>query len=194
MPTLLRIDASVRTEGSYSRAVADQLRDGWVRANPGGRVVVRDLAEAPPPHLCARTMAALLGAPGATDATSDELIGELAAATDLLISTPLYNFGIPSTLKAWFDHVVRAGHTFELRDGAYWPLLTGGTAYVVAARGGMARPAIDDDFVLPYLSAILPFIGWPRIELVPVSGMAFPSAMRDAQLAAAKTAVDRLFP
>lgn len=148
----------------------------------------------PPPHLSERTAAALLGATDAMAlAVSDELVAELVGATDLLISTPLYNFGIPSTLKAWFDHVVRAGQTFELTSSGYRPLLAGRTAYVVAARGGVARDGVHDDFARPYLGAILPFIGWSQVEIIDVSGMACPEATRQAQVAAAKAAVDQLF-
>lgn len=194
MTTLLRIDASVRAAGSSSRAVADHLQARWSAAHPGGRVIARDLAAAPPPHLTERTAAALLGAPDAAAlALSDELIAELASARDLLISTPLYNFGLPSTLKAWFDHIVRAGRTFELRDGAYRPLLSGRTAYVVAARGGLGRPGIDDDFALPYLPVVLRFIGWSGVEVVQVGGTAMASAERQARMASALAAVDQLF-
>jgi FMN-dependent NADH-azoreductase len=183
MTTLLRIDVSARAQGSYSRRVADRLEAAWRAAHPGGRVVGRDLAAAPPPHLDG---AALDG--GRAVALIDELITELRGADDLLISTALYNFGVPSPLKAWFDHVIRAGRTFTMRDGAYQPLQQGRAAYVVAARGAIPGGACSEDFQLPYLRAALGFLGWPRLSIVEIAGTRTPEAA--ARFAAALTEAD----
>lgn len=168
MTTLLRVDASIRTEGSHSRTVGNRLEAAWRAAHPGGRVLARDLAASPLPHLNATTAFAF-SAKGSPDAVlSDTLIEELRAATDLLVCAPLYNFGMPSTLKAWLDHVIRAGETFELREGRFSPLLQGGTAYVVAARGGVPNAPGQEDFLLPHLRTSLAFIGFTQLELVEI--------------------------
>lgn len=193
MDTLLRIDTSVRAQASHSRAVADRLQACWCDAHPRGRVIVRDLALAPPPHLDARTLAAFWGEATASAEVSDALIAELRQATDLLISTPLYNFGIPSTLKAWIDQVVRSGHTFELRDGVHEPLLRGRTAYVAAARGALPGGANTEDYRLPHLRTALRFLGWPCVEMIEVVGTSIPEAEPGARLAAALAAAEALF-
>lgn len=120
MKTLLRIDASARAAGSYSRALADYVQERWQQTYPAGQIIVRDLAGAPVPHLDQATIAAFQAAtpdvppsPNAALALSTTLIDELRAADLVLLSTPLYNFNVPSPLKAYFDHVVRTGQTID---------------------------------------------------------------------------------
>jgi FMN-dependent NADH-azoreductase len=119
------------------------------------------------------------------------LIAELAGATDLLISSPLHNLGMPSSLKAWLDHVVRVGHTIERGPEGYRGRLAGRRAYVVTACGGL--PGEDDDFLVPHLRAALRLLGWAEVEVVRLVGTALaePERTRHAQLAAAELA--RLF-
>src|SRR5262245_46329995 len=125
-PTLLRIDASARTEGSHSRTLADGVQARWLKAHPHGRVIRRDLAVAPQAHIEAATIQGFYTPPEqmtpelrAATAQSDELIAELKAAHTVLIAAPIYNFSIPSSLKAWIDQVVRIGHTFAYQDGQF---------------------------------------------------------------------------
>src|SRR5690606_41258170 len=102
---------------------------------PARRSIVIVHARSPHPHLAATPVAAFGGHGTMPVPCSDAFIAELREATDLLVATPLYNFGIPSTLKAWIDHVVRSGTTFAYRDGRYEPLLRGRRAYLAIARG-----------------------------------------------------------
>lgn len=191
--TLLRIDASPRGEGSHSRRLADQLEGLWRAANPLGRVVMRDLRVEPPPHLDADTIAGLRAGAGAPCGAprSDALIAELAGATDLLISSPLHNLGMPSSLKAWIDHVVRVGHTIELGPEGYRGRLAGRRAYVVTACGGL--PGEDDDFLLPHLRAVLRLLGWAEVEVVRLVGTALAEPERTRHARLAEAALARLF-
>ncbi len=123
MKTLLRIDSSDRKQGSHSRALADFFQTRWLQANPGGQIVSRDLAETLVPHLSNSTIAAFTGVKAADESPSPEavilsdvLIAELQAADQIVISSPLYNFNVPSTLTAWIDHVVRFGRTFGMNE------------------------------------------------------------------------------
>lgn len=196
MTTLLRIDASARFEGSSSRRLADHFQARWTAAHPGARVIVRDLARRPVPHLDAPTIAAFYGAPIGAEppagvALSDALIAELRAADHLLVGSPLYNQSLPSSLKAWIDHVVRDGHTFVTRDRRPVGLLGATSASLVIARGGV-NSALVDDFETPYLRAILGFIGITRVEVITVEATAHDEATRAQRFAAAQAQVDRL--
>ncbi len=190
MKTLLRIDSSARKQGSCSRALADHFQARWCEAHPGGQVRVRDLADAPVPHLDNATIAAFqAGEGGGQVALSDTLIAELAAADQLLISSPLYNFSLPSTLKAYLDHVIRRGHTFAHGPDGYRGLLEGKRACVITTRGGTGT---GDDFQTPHLERALSFIGFESIDIVAVEGMASDSAAREAQLARARQQIDHV--
>ncbi|WAS99217.1 FMN-dependent NADH-azoreductase [Nannocystis punicea] len=198
MKTLLRIDASARYEGSSSRKLADEVQARWTAAHPGGRVIVRDLAQSPVPHIDGATIAAFYGAPvgeppPAGVALSDALIAELRAADHLIVSTPLYNQSLPSSLKAWIDHVVRGGHTFVSREGRPVGLLGRTSATVVLARGGVACPELVNDFLTPYLRAILGFVGISRVEVIAVEGTAYDEATRSQRFAAAQAQVEEMF-
>ncbi|HPU57039.1 MAG TPA: NAD(P)H-dependent oxidoreductase [Verrucomicrobiota bacterium] len=177
--TLLRIDSSARKQGSHSRALADHFQTLWLQANPDGRIVSRDLADTPLPHLLNSTIAAFTAPndsapvfPPDAVALSDQLIAELQAADQVLVSSPLYNFNVPSTLKAWVDHVVRFGRTFAMNERGYFGLLRGKSVCIITARGG-SDPAPDGlDFQGPYLKSVFAFMGFDRIDVVALAGTA----------------------
>ena len=196
MTTLLHIDASPRFEGSHSRALADHLVAEWLGAREDGRVVKRDLALTPPPHVDAAATAAFTTAPAdrgptldAAAARSDALIEEFLAADEVLISAPMHNFGPPSSLKAYVDHIVRAGHTFSYDpDTGFDGLVKTKRAYLALAYGAagyVGGPMASLDFLAPYLESVLRFIGVPRIEMVYVEGTAFDPAAAQRSMAAA---------
>src|SRR5882757_5655840 len=119
MSTLLQLKTSIYSVAGQSSRLGDALAATWLETHPQGRVLVRDLAAQPMPHLTAERFQALQVPAGertaeqqATADFSDELIAELRAADTVVLALPMYNFGIPSTLKAYFDHVARAGVTF----------------------------------------------------------------------------------
>jgi FMN-dependent NADH-azoreductase len=196
MPTLLRIDASARSDGSHTRALADRFQARWQAQHSQGVVIRRCLAGEPVPHLSDATIHAFQQAdPAASAATglSDTLIDELRRADHVLISSPLYNLNVPSPLKAYFDHVVRAGLTFAAEAAGYRGLLAGKRATVITARGGLKSGGEADDFQSPYLKAILAFIGIAAVDVVALEGTAMAEPVRQKALACARQQVDRLF-
>lgn len=179
--TLLRLDTSARHDGSVSRALADRAVAALTA--PGDRVVTRDLALGLP-HLTASDLAAR-GAGGASAA--DPLLDELKAADTLVISLPIYNFGVPVPLKAWVDHVARAGITFRYTETGPQGLLTGKRAVLVVASGG-TRVGSPIDFATPWLRHVLGFMGITDVTVIAADAlMTAPEAAQaqaDAQIAA----------
>ncbi len=163
-PSLLRIDSSARIEASHSRALADSVVARLLELHPDCRVTQRDLALAPVPHITDTTIAGFYGgesSPGLE--LSDHLIAELLQADIILLSVPVYNFTIPSSLKAWVDHVVRMNHTFAVDSatGGFVGLL-GGKHVVICAAYGVAGyhdgPLASVDHLLPYLRDLFGFL------------------------------------
>src|SRR4051812_21479588 len=139
MKTTLQLKTSLFGDAGQSSQLSNQLVERL-----GGRVVVRDLSKDPVPHLDAGRFGAFLAKPEDRTADqravveySDQLIGELKAADTIVIGLPMYNFTLPSTLKAYFDHIARAGVTFKYTEKGAVGLLTGKKAYVVISRGGV---------------------------------------------------------
>lgn len=158
--TILRLDASARTEGSVSRAFADAVFDNLHDVS----VTRRDLADGIP-HLDAGYVSGTFKQPDERAneeveslALSNKLLGELMAADTLVISTATYNFNIPSSLKAWIDQVTRAGIAFRYTENGPEGLLKGKRAVVLRASAGTPTGA-ENDFATPYLRFILGFIG-----------------------------------
>ena len=195
MKNVLLIQSSPRGSESYSqevaRSIVSELKDG----HPGANVVVRDLAQNPPPHIGEAFVGGISTGPEqrtpeqtkALD-LSDVLIDELTAADIIVLAVPMHNFGPPSTLKAWIDHVVRVGRTvaYSSRTGPEG-MLKGKRVILVLARGGVYSdgPAKPLDFQEPYLRAILGFIGLTDIEVVPVEGVAMSAIGPEKAVAAA---------
>ncbi|MBP9956771.1 MAG: FMN-dependent NADH-azoreductase [Pseudomonas sp.] len=177
MSTLLLIESSVRQRDSVSRQLSEEFVAQWRQANPGGRVLSRDLAREPLPHLDADLLGGWMkpaaeqsAAEQAALARSDQLIEELLAADVLVLGAPMYNFAIPSTLKAWLDHVLRAGVTFKYTEQGPRGLLQGKRAYVLTARGGVyAGGPLDQQE--PYLRQALGFIGIDDVQFVHAEGL-----------------------
>lgn len=168
MKKLLRLDTSIRTEGSHSRTLADFFVTIWRGKYPGGEIIYRDLNALQIPHLNNNLVKTFHSPTTAYTnenkkliALSDELIEELKTADHILISSPLYNLNMPSTLKAYFDHVIRAGHTFEVTDGNYVGLIDNEAAFIITSKGEAyeGTPLESLDFQTPYLKAIFEFIG-----------------------------------
>ncbi|UII81613.1 FMN-dependent NADH-azoreductase [Flagellimonas sp. CMM7] len=179
MRRLLRIDCSSRIIGSHSRALADCFEKNWEKANPNGEVVYLDLAKKQIPHIQNQTIEGFytpieqfsLENKKAT-ALSDKLIEELRLVDDVLISSPLYNLNIPSNLKAYLDHVVRVGHTFNVNENGYYGLLKNKSAFLVTVKGGTYKGTFMEqyDFQEPYLVAILGHMGIKTQEIFSLEG------------------------
>jgi FMN-dependent NADH-azoreductase len=125
-------------------------------------------------------------------ARSDHLIDELFAADVVVMAVPMHNFGPPSTLKAWFDHIARAGRTFAYSDKGREGLLKGKKAIVVLARGGVYSdgPAKALDFQEPYVRSMLDFIGITDVHVVRVEGVAMGEDAVKRAIASAKEQAD----
>ena len=143
MSTLLQINSSIYGAAGASTQLANEFVAAWLAVHPGDRTVVRDLALNTPPHLDAARFAAFAAAPADRTALqreavsfSDELIGELSAADVLVLGLPMYNYGVPTQFKAWFDHVARAGVTFNYTATGPRGALSHLRAVVFATRGG----------------------------------------------------------
>lgn len=189
MKTLLQINASLFSGLGQSSQLADRFVAHWRSENAGAHVVVRDLAKDPVPHLTAERFQAFLAkadertaAQAEHAAYSDTLIAELKAADVIVIGLPMYNFGVPSTLKAYIDHVARAGHTFRYTEKGPVGLLTGKKAVVVATRGGKyAGTPLDTQ--TNYVRDFLRFLGIDDVEFVYAEGLALGEAAKDSALA-----------
>ncbi|WP_046247121.1 FMN-dependent NADH-azoreductase [Hymenobacter terrenus] len=186
---ILHIISSPRKAASFSIQLGDGIIEKLQAANPGSTVQVRDLASSPFPHLEEAKLQSFFTpaesrTPEQREAArhSEEAIAEIQQADVIVIGAPLYNFGIPSTLKAWIDHISRAGITFHYVDGAPQGLITGKKVYVALSSGGIYSegPAAGYDFVAPYLKAILGFLGITDVTVVRVEGVAIPGVQDTA--------------
>jgi FMN-dependent NADH-azoreductase len=195
MKTILLLQSSLFNGGGQSSRLASEF---VARAFPGASVIVRDLARDPVPHLDGERFSAFLSKKDSRDekqaaivAYSDALIDELRRADAIVIGLPMYNFGVPSQLKAWIDHVARAGETFRYTDKGAVGLLSGKKAYIFATRGGKyeGTPA---DTQTPYVRDFLAFIGITEVEFVYAEGLAIGEAARAAGLAAAQQRMESL--
>jgi FMN-dependent NADH-azoreductase len=205
---ILRIDASSRTEGSYSREIGDAVVAALLAESPDASVHLRDLAREPLEHIRNETIAGyytsaeqMSDSLRAATALSDAVIKEVREADVLVISTPMYNFSIPSALKAWIDQLVRIGQTFAYDGKSFTGLLRGKRAIVAVAygAGGYTNngPFAAADFAAPYLKFLLRFLGITDVIVVPMEGTtgdeaSVAAALRAARLAAARAAVRAL--
>jgi len=168
---VLRVDASARHEDSVTRKLADLMLRELDERVPGLAVVRRDVA-AGLPFVDAAWVGANMTEPDARDAaqrlalaTSDALVAEVMAAELLVIATPIYNFGVPASLKAWIDQIARARLTFRYTEHGPQGLLTGKKAYVLMATSGTeVGSAID--FATPWLKFVLGFLGITDVEVI----------------------------
>lgn len=176
--TLLRIDASLRVDDSHSRRAAGHFESCWLQTHPSASVIRRDLASDPPPHLDGETLAGFFDPNVTSDglAVSDRLIHELRSCDALLISSPVYNFHLPSTLKAYFDLVTRSGVTFSCDEtGNYRGLLNPIPCSLIFAQGARAGGAPEAEPACAYLSGICQFLGLGTTTLFLLDGTAAPN-------------------
>ena len=194
MKNILYIQSSPRGSESFSQKVAQSVVSDLGERHPGAKVVVRDLAQNPPPHVGQAFVGGISTGPEqrTTEQTealvlSDVLIDELLAADVIVLAVPMHNFGLPSTLKAWIDHVVRVGRTVSYSQKGPEGMLKGKRVILVLARGGVYSdgPARPFDFQEPYLRAILGFIGLTDVEVVRVEGVAMSAIGPEKAMASA---------
>jgi FMN-dependent NADH-azoreductase len=182
MKTILHISASAREQDSASYRLSQQIVAQLRKAHPDARLVLRDLWAEPLPHVDFQYANALArqqgGAPHAQGlsslAWSDLLIEELRAADAVVIATPMHNFTVPSVLKAWLDHVVRIGVTFNATPEGKIGTLADRPVYIAVSSGGWrtGERARQPDFLEPYLRAILPTIGLKDLRFFSLQALA----------------------
>ena len=194
---LLRIDSSARGEGSISRQLTAYTAAQLSAADNTFILRHHDVGNHPLPQLGAEQLVGIHGSVEGGDlelqqlqALSDQFIGELMATRVLVIGAPVYNFGIPATLKQWIDMVCRARKTFRYTENGPEGLTGVEQAIVIASSGGTPIGS-DFEFVSPYLRQVLGFIGVKQIHVIDASG-----SMGDAEatLAKARKQIDQLIP
>lgn len=196
MTTALVVTSSANGDASVSGRLATILVDRLREADPALHLVLRDVGADPLPHLTADTVAAIKGEP-ATEAElvaralSDSLVAELDAADILVIASPMYNFGMSSTLKAWFDHVLRAGLTFRYTPSGPEGLMTGKRAVVIESRAGFysAGAAAAMDGQEPHIRILLGFMGIDDVTFVRAEKLAFGPEAAETAIAEAGEAL-----
>jgi FMN-dependent NADH-azoreductase len=208
MPHLLHIDSSIQGERSVSRKLTARARDAWRAAHPGGTVTYRDLGSSPIPHLDASTGMTRAVAPelrtpaqAASWALIEELVNEIKEADTILLGLPLYNFGAPSSVKAWVDHLIARGLSIDPETHA--PLLGGRDFVILASRGGgyaEGAPRHGWDHAEPWLPHAVSIIGLvPRFIVAELTlahstpAMAELIPLAEQSLAEAERAIDDLW-
>jgi FMN-dependent NADH-azoreductase len=182
---ILHIDSSIQGDASASRQLSAAIADRLRRAHPDADYRHRDLIEAPTPHLTLDTVMA----------GDNDLLAEFLAADTVVIGAPLYNFTIPSQLKAWFDHVIVAGRTFQYGVEGPVGLVPDKRVIVAVARGGVyaeGSPYAPYEHAETLMRVLLGFIGVTRPEFVVAEGLKLGDEPRAAALAAASAQVEAL--
>lgn len=182
MTRFLAISSSPNPAQSHTKGLIDQFIKDWSISDPSMEVTHRDIGSQPPVHLDGATIGAfytpleeLTDAQKPLLAYSDQVIEELEQADIILIGVPMHNFGIPSTLKAWIDHVARVGKTFSYTDKGPVGLLTNKKVIVLGARGGNYSPTshlANMDHQTPFLKTALNFVGLNDISFIYAEGVA----------------------
>lgn len=190
MPILLRVDCSPRQADAHSLRIADEVADALRVKHHDLDLRNRQLTDVPPPFIDAAFAAAMRphqtresAAGVAALQASETLIGELEASDYLIISTPMHNYTVPASLKAWIDQVVRFGRTFQSTPEGKIGLLKNRPTFVVLAAGGYftGERARQPDYLSGYLLAILATIGIHDVTLIPLEGLnRGPEAVDDA--------------
>lgn len=174
---ILHITCSPRSEGSLSRQLSTRIVERLCARHAQARVVVRDLSAEPLPHVDSHYAFTLAGVqPVGTAGSltrSDQLIAELEQADAIVLGTPMHNFTVPSTLKAWIDHVLRIHRTFTPTPEGKKGLLHDRPVYIAVASGGLylGEQARQPDFLTPYLQAVLATMGLKTLHFFPLQDM-----------------------
>ena len=203
MTNLLFVSSSLFGDGSQSRLIANEFIDRWRQSHPGTTVVERELTADSIPHLGLAAFAASMTAADTRStaerqaaALADALIEEVEAADVIVLAAPMYNFSIPSTLKAWIDHITRAGRTFRYGAAGAEGLLKGRKVFVITGRGGIysdGSPAKGMDFQEPYLRAMLGFLGLD-VTFIHVEGLKISPEAAASGIERARKVVGDLLP
>ena len=196
MTQLLHIDSSILGSNSVSRQLTAQIVDSWRAAHADTQVSYLDLAVDTPSHLSAESLGFRMPAGGTlTDAqqrenaVSEALVSQFLASSVIVVGAPLYNFTVPTQLKAWIDRVAQVGRTFSYT--ATGPIgLAGGKTVIIASTRGGAYSTSDAGNAMEhqesYLKTVFGFLGITDIRIVRAEGLAMGDAAKAAALAAAQ--------
>jgi FMN-dependent NADH-azoreductase len=199
MAHILYLDASPRRNRSISRMLGQEFMSKWKAAHPNDAVTYRDLGSYPVPHVTETWIAAAFSSP--TEHTpeladaigiSDELVDELLAADRYLIATPIFNFTVPSTLKAYIDQIVRIGRTVTMDGNNFKGLLQNKKVWVIASQGGNYQSGTPDvalNHLEPYLRTVFGFMGITDMSFIYAHSLHKNNEAREAGLANAREAI-----
>lgn len=182
---LLHIDSSALGANSVTRELSAAVAARWRETVPGLSVDYRDLDAEPIPHLTGRSLA---GADPAETEASERIVQQFLDADVIVLGAPMYNFGIPSTLKAWIDRIAVAGKTFRYTANGPEGLATGKHVIIASGRGGL-HSGQPSDFQETYLRHVLAFVGVTDVEFVRAEGVAYSPQHRADAIAAAHASI-----
>lgn len=195
MATLLQINSSLFGDQGNSSQLAQEFVQRWKAQNPTGEVISHDFARETVPHLDASRVQALFTPAEQRTAEqqavvnySDKLIAEIQAADVIVLGVPLYNFGVPSTLKAYFDHIARAGVSFKYTETGPVGLLDNKPVYIIATRGGVHQGQ-PSDTQSQFLQNFLGFIGLKDVHFIYAEGLNM--GQKDQSFAKAKQVIEQ---
>lgn len=201
MAHILHIDSSPRGERSHSRQLTHRFITDWKNAHPQDTVTYRDLGHHPVPHVDESWIAAAYSAPDTHSpeqqraiSVSDTLVDELLAADRYVFGVPMYNFSVPSTLKAYIDQIVRVGRTFAVNEQGYQGLVSGKKMLVITSSGGSYKPGTPTagyDYQVPFLKAIFGLIGITDITFIHADNMDRGDEGRKESLVEASNAISQ---
>jgi FMN-dependent NADH-azoreductase len=191
---LLHIDSSISGDASASRQISAAIVAGLIQALPHLDLIRRDLGSDPIPHLDAERLHLVRSgiANGASSEIGEPATKEFLAADIVVIGAPMYNFSVPSQLKAWIDRILIAGKTFRYTETGAVGLAGGRKVIIAASRGGLYSPGTPDaanDFHEAYLRAVFRFIGIDDVTIVRAEGLALSPSHREAAIRAALASV-----
>jgi len=190
MTTILHIKSSSNLNKANTRQIGEVAIARLKAKNPDAQIIERDLVKNPVPHVSPEFLGAMFSgddnAPGF--ALSNQLVDELIASDIIMIEAPMYNFSIPSVLKAWIDHIARARKTFSYTQNGPVGLVKGKKAILILSSGGVYTdgPAKSMDYEATYLRSVLNFIGITDVEIIRAEGMGMGGEKAAAALAQAK--------
>lgn len=198
MTKLLQINSGLNGAESLSTKLANEFTSAFLLRNPDTQIELRDLSVDPVPHLDAETFktfhdpsAAVSSQQKGALALSDTMVNEVQEADVLVLGVPMYNLGIPSTLKAWIDHIARAKITFRYTETGVEGLLLNKKAYVTTARGG-EYAGTQADVLTSYLKLVLGFMGITNIEFIYAEGLSMGSEIAAASLSNASCRINEI--
>ena len=194
---LLQIDSSALGAQSVSRELTRRVVAQWLQSHPGTSVEVLDLAVDAPAHLNMDSLGFRLGLDAGSlteaqkreNAVTEKLLGQFLAADVIVVGAPMYNFSVPSQLKAWIDRIAQAGRTFKYTDKGPVGLAGGKTVIVASTRGGAysANPALAFlDHQESYLKAVFGFVGITDVRFVRAEGIAMGDVKKAEAIASAE--------